>query len=223
MIIKLSYNLSEQTPFYEGLAKPKLVPIFHFSKGDKWNSFYFTTSNHAGTHVDAPNHFCPKGRPITDYGIDELIFAKPAILELPLGEAELITPDHLSGIHKLSRDSDALVIKSGFGQYRGLAPKTYVDDGPGFSCAAAEYLLRELPQLRVLAVDFISITSAAYVEQGCEAHRVFLGCSGQTRRAILLVEDLFAPEDLVELKKLYVIPIFFDGLDSAACTVFGEL
>ena len=90
MIIKLSYNLSEDMPFYVDIPKPRLEPLADFSKGNQWRSIYFTTNNHMGTHVDAPNHFCPGGRKICEYGIEELIFEKVAILPLSIGEAELI-------------------------------------------------------------------------------------------------------------------------------------
>jgi len=36
------------------LLKPELKQIYNLGKGDICNSFYFTASNHTGTHVDAP-------------------------------------------------------------------------------------------------------------------------------------------------------------------------
>jgi kynurenine formamidase len=223
MIVKLSYNLSENTPFPENLPKPKLDPLCHFSKGDPVNSFYFTTSNHAGTHVDAPNHFCPDGRTIAEYSMEELIFEWPTIVDLPLSQDELVTPAHFSKIDQWPQDCHMLLIRSGFSRYRTSDPKIYVESSPGFSRAAADYLMSNLPGLKACAIDWISFASTAHMSEGIEAHRVFLGYPGYSDRSILLVEDLFIPNDLPVLKKIYVIPLFFEGLDSAPCTVFAEV
>ena len=65
-MLNLSYKLSENTPFYEGLAKPRIEQIYDLREGHACNSFYFTASNHAGTHVDGPYHFNPAGRKIAE-------------------------------------------------------------------------------------------------------------------------------------------------------------
>ena len=95
MLIQLSYPLSEQTPFYSSLPKPELRQIYDLSKGDVCNSFYFTTSNHCGTHVDAPRHFSAGGRRIAEYSLSELLFSRPAVLDIPLADNQRIEPEHL--------------------------------------------------------------------------------------------------------------------------------
>jgi arylformamidase len=219
MIVRLSHNLSSQTPFYEGLEQPRLDQLYSLERGDVCNSFYVTTSNHAGTHVDAPNHFNPRGRRIADYEIEELIFTRPALLDIEVEESELIRPGHLAGPAR--EDCDMLLVRSGFGARRGDV-RTYVDRAPGFSRAAAEYLLRRFPSLRALAVDFVSIAAMAHEHEGAEAHRVFLGCEGYSDRAVLLVEDARLDASLANLAKVYIVPWFVEGLDSAPCTVFAE-
>ncbi len=221
MFIKLSYPLSETTPFYKGLQSPKLEQLYDLAKGDTCNSFYLTTSNHAGTHVDAPNHFNPNGRKITDYEVSDLVFSKPALLDVRVGRDELIIPEHLGGYPQCRSDCDFLFVRSGFGKYRNDATE-YVEHSPGFSAAAADFLMKQLPDLKALAVDFVSIAAMAHMEEGCEAHRVFLGCSSNNGRSILLVEDICLPDLLPALDKVYLIPWLFEGLDSAPCTLFGE-
>ena len=83
--------------------------------------------------------------------------------------------------------------------------------------------MEALPGLRALMVDFISVAASAHLEEGCDAHRVFLGYPGPGKKSVLLVEDVFVPEALPDLKKVYVVPLFFEGLDSAPCTVFAEV
>jgi kynurenine formamidase len=96
-MLNLSYKLSGNTPFYEGLAKPSIEQIYDLGKGHDCNSFYFTSSNHAGTHVDGPFHFNPAGRKIADYEPDELVFTRPAILDAPLEPSQLIALEALGG------------------------------------------------------------------------------------------------------------------------------
>jgi arylformamidase len=224
MLLKLSHNLSERTPFYDGLPGPELEQLYDLRKGDTCNSFFFRTSNHAGTHVDAPLHFDRDGRSITDYDLSELVFTRPAVVDVPLGECELIEPSHLQAAPTVRPDCDIMLLRSGFAHRRRAGDaRAYVVKGPGFSRSAAEYLLRRLPDLRAVALDFISIASMAHMEEGCDAHRVFLGCPGYGGRPILLVEDAWLPESLPVLQRVFVIPLFFEGLDSAPCTMFAEV
>jgi kynurenine formamidase len=222
MLIQLSHHLTEQTPFYSTLPKPALQQIYDLGKGDVCNSFYFTTSNHAGTHVDAPRHFCSAGRRITDYALSELVFSRPAVLDIILLDEELIEPRHLEApCGGASDDTDLVLLRSGFGKFRG-DERRYVDRSPGFGPAAAEFLMERFSRLRALALDLMSVSSPVHESEGAEAHRVFLGCTRYAARPILLVEDALLPDAMPPLRCVFVIPWMFDGLDSAPCTMFAE-
>lgn len=222
MLIKLSYNLSEQTPFHSSLPKPKLNQIYHLAQGDACNSFYFTTSNHAGTHVDAPRHFNPNGRTITDYDLDEFVFRRPSVLDVTVRDGELITPDTLApAVDGAPTQSDFLLVRTGFGKHRP-DERRYIDQGPGFGPAAAAYLMLGFPALRAIAMDFASVSSPSHEEAGAEAHRIFLGCTSYAERPLLLIEDALIPDDLPDLQRVVLMPWLFDGLDSAPCTLFAE-
>lgn len=221
MLVALSYPLSERTPFYKGLDKPSLERLYDLSVGDTCNSFYLRTSNHAGTHVDGPLHFNALGRSIGDYDVNELVFTRPAIVDVPLAKSELIVPDRLVAVNSVRRDCDILLLRSGFGMYREQE-HTYVEDAPGFSAAAARYMLDSLPELKALAMDFVSAAAMKHMQEGCDAHRVFLGCRGYSDRTVLLVEDVLLPSDLTAPSRVIVVPWRFEGLDSAPCTVLAE-
>lgn len=222
MLINFSYPLSESTPFYKGLRGPHIEKLYDLAKGEDCNSSYLTTSNHAGTHVDAPNHFNPAGRKIAEYALSELVFTKPALLQIEVAQDDLITPQHLSGAAKCRSDCDLLFVRSGFGRYRSNAD-IYVEHNPGFSAAAADFLMAQFAGLKALAVDFVSLAAMNHTEEGCAAHRVFLGCERYSDRPVLLVEDARIPNVLPKLTKVYLIPWSVEGLDSAPCTLFGEV
>lgn len=221
MMVRLSHTLSESTPFYEGLPPPSLRQLYSLDKGDVCNSIYLTTSNHAGTHVDAPNHFNPHGRRITEYGPEELTFTKPAIVRVEVPEDRLIRPQHLRNIERARADCDILLLRSGFGEDRD--DKRYVQASPGFSREAAEYIMGTLPELLAVAMDFISVSSLLHEEEGADAHRVFLGCAGYGERSVLLVEDALIPRELEPPARILIVPWMMEGLDSAPCTVLAEL
>lgn len=221
MLISFSHPLSESTPFYKTLRRPRLEKLYDLSRGDACNSFYLTTSNHAGTHVDAPNHFNPNGRKITEYALSELLFTKPAFIDVPVKADELILPEHLTSYSGCPADCDFLFVRTGFGKFRA-DEKTYIEHNPGFSAVGADFLMARFPKLKALAVDFASIAAMAHMEEGCEAHRVFLGCGAYSDRPILLVEDISYPDMVPSLRKIYLIPWQFEGLDSAPCTLFAE-
>lgn len=223
MLVQLSYNLSEQTPFYQALPKPQLKQIYDLAKGDTCNSFYFTTSNHCGTHVDAPRHFNPKGRAITEFQLPELVFHCAAVVDVALQDRELIESRHLAPAVAVTPGTiDMLLLRTGFGLYRH-DERRYVDDSPGFGPEAADYLMSRFPNLRAIAMDFPSVSALAHEEAGAEAHRVFLGCGKYAERPVLLVEDALLPNDLPALDRVFVLPWLFEGLDSAPCTMFAEV
>lgn len=222
MLLSLSYALSSSTPFYDGLQKPRIDPLYELSKGDVCNSAYFTTSNHCGTHVDAPNHFNPTGRKITEFSPEELVFRDVREYRLPLKASELIDAEHLSGLDASYETCTALILYSGFGSFRTKDPHAYVHDNPGFSKRGAEALMERLPHLKALLVDFPSMSATQHEAEGAEAHRVFLGCEGYGERTILLVEDCAVPDPLPAIERLFIVPWMFEGLDSAPCTVWAE-
>jgi len=222
MLIELSHHLSENVPFYSSLPKPTLRQLYALEKGDVCNSYFFTTSNHAGTHVDAPRHFCANGRASTQYEISDLAFTKIAVLDVSLHDEELIEPRHLEpAAASPAPDTDFILLRTGFGRFRE-DERRYVDRSPGFGPEAAAFLLDHFPHLRALAVDFMSISSPSHADAGAEAHRIFLGCGGHKHEPILLVEDAKIPDTLPPLLRVFVIPWMFEGLDSAPCTLFAE-
>ncbi len=223
MLIKLSYNLSESTPFYRQLPKPHLRQLYDLANGDACNSYYFTSSNHAGTHVDAPRHFNVQGRAITEYELQEFVFEHPAVTDVPVEEGELIQPHMLEKVLTgVPRNADMLLVRTGFGRHR-QDERRYMDRGPGFGPDAAEFLMRQFTSLRAVAMDIPSVSSPEHEQAGAEAHRVFLGCTNYAERPVLLVEDALLPDALPELRRVFVMPWLFDGLDSAPCTMFAEV
>lgn len=116
--MNLSDALSENVPCWKELRRPTREQLYDLTRGDVCNSFYFTTSNHAGTHVD---HFNPAGRRIGDYDINELVFSRPAVVDMESAEAHLITASDLRRI-SADRNCDVLLLRSWFSTHRAKQP-----------------------------------------------------------------------------------------------------
>ena len=212
----LSYFLDNQTPLYAGGKGIEITPINQIDKGDTANTKSITLHNHSGTHIDFPNHFIAAGKTSEQYEASFWIFDCPALLEYKALENEIINfkKDDLS---KIPFETDFLIIKTGFGKYRRT--ELYWKNNPGLSPESAQILRDQFPQLRVIGMDFISLTSFQNRTLGRVAHRKFLG----GHRPLLLVEDMDLEKLTKSPKKIICAPLMIDKVDGAPVTVIAEL
>ena len=208
--------MSERTPLYGDTEPLRIRQDKTLSNGDPCNTATLTFSNHSGTHIDAPKHFYQNGRSIAEYRIEELIYKKPQIIDCLKNENELIRIDDLLMIS----DCDLLLIRTGFFKYR--SEDRYRTNNPGISPEAAEWLRREHPNIRAIGIDAISITAFQSREEGRKAHRILLNNDGYPGQPVLLIEDMDLSFEADKISKVYVAPLFIEGIDSISCAVIGE-
>ena len=222
MYVRLSFDLRLSTPTPGGVQPLVLRARESIEAGDVSNTFYYTAWNHAGTHVDAPAHMLAHGERVTDLPIGHFIFQSPYLLELTKGDFELIRPEDLHSCEERIAATDLLMLRTGFVRYRDNEPARYQDRNPGLSLAAAQYLTTpRFASLRAIGIDAISVATPAHVNEGIQAHRALF--SRQTGPPILLVEDMDLRPDLSEVRRVFVVPLYVEGLDSAPCTVIAEI
>ncbi len=215
MFILLSHIITEDTPSYMNSGKITITPVKQIKKGDSSNSYVFTMYNHLGTHVDCPKHFIEEGKSVCDIPLNDFIFEKVNIIEIKKDKGELFYKKDLENFHDIFKRSDFVIFKTGFQMYREKEPMVYMFEGPGFSAEAAEYLTNY--NLKGIGFDFISLSSPLHREEGRKAHKILLS------KGILIVEDMNLANLPKEIKRLFVIPIYIKGLDSATCTAFAEV
>ena len=220
----LSYPVDENTPVYSSTPKPKITPYRQISKGDGSNSCIITIHNHTGTHVDAPRHFIPDGRPISDYSRDELTFNNPLIIGCPKGPGEQIELEDVSK-QKLDDSVDCLVLRTGFGRFRDRNKGIYRTQNPGIAPDVIRWLRKEIPLIRCIGIDSISISSVQHRKRGREAHIAAFIKREALSEPLLLIEDMnlntLSTDD--KLRKVVVIPWQISGIDSAPCIVLAEV
>ena len=214
----LSHPLKSQIPVYgQAQQKMELIQEKSQARGDSCQTYSIKFNNHWGTHVDCPAHFFPDGKNVCDYEAEFWHFEHPQIIELDLGSGELVTFEMIAS--KISKETDLLLLKSGWSQKRDRLEYSLENPGIDPDCGLA--LRKKFPSLRMIGFDWISISSYQKREAGRQAHRNFLDPKGEGK-PILILEDMDLSDDLAELKQIFVIPLRVEGIDSAPCTVLGS-
>lgn len=212
----LSYVLNERTPSYGDSSHLSIRYDRKMAENDSCNTATISLSNHLGTHIDAPKHFDQNGRAIASYSIDELIFDKPQIIDCPKKENEFVKKEDLNSMS----DCNLLLIRTGF--YKLRSDKRYCLNNPAISAEAAEYLRKEHPHIKAIGIDSLSVAPFQSREEGRKTHRILLNDKGYSGQPMLLIEDMDLSFSESKLVKVYVAPLFVEGVDSMPCTVIGE-
>ncbi|PZE20594.1 cyclase family protein [Paenibacillus xerothermodurans] len=222
MLKRLSYSLSENSPGWPGNPTVQVTPHSLISEGKTTNEYRLSLFNHFGSHMDGPKHFNDHGPRLGELPLKQFVYERPLLLDIPKSYEELVTADDLRHCHRELKSADLLMIRSGFSEKRHSDPQGYSERGPGVSSKAALHLIQNYPNLKAIAVDWISLASYAHLEDGILAHQHLLG----NFRAdyMCIIEDLnFAGLDNNKLLQVWSVPLFVDGIDSAPVTVLAEL
>lgn len=221
-ILSLSYPISDETPAYGDLPKPKIMSHTSIAAGDTSNTYAITIYNHTGTHADAPAHFVPNGRHISDYSPEELIFRRPLLVDIPKGPGEWVEEENVKKAVKL-KGADCLLIRTGFGALRDQ--EIYKTHNPGISPEAILWLRRELQTIYCVGIDSISISGFQNRARGRRAHLAAFEKRDGLGEPLLMIEDmnLAVLKSGEKLQKILVVPWFISGIDSAPCTVLAEV
>jgi len=221
MLIELSYAIGpRETVMEAGLKPPAITARSRLAAGRHSNTSYIELFAHAGTHIDTPWHFNESGRKIMGFAIEDFVFSRVLLLDVPSGAREPVPLTSLEPHEEKIRSSDAVLIRTGFGPYRTSDPITYVDATPGLSVGAAQFLAR-FRELRCVGVDCISIEN---VKQGREigfpVHHVLL----DRPEPMLLLEDanLAALKDHT-VSRLWLLPLRMVDLEASPVTAVAEV
>lgn len=217
--VRISYDIVPGMPVYVGNPANKVEAVDSFDDGGSWNTSSVTLFNHNGTHIDAPNHFDREGKRICDYQIEEFIFENPCLVDIRKEKGECITEKELSVA--VTQECDILLIRTGFYEKRNEG--VYVDDNPWLSPGAARHIRKCFKTIRAVGIDTVSIGSHRHPAEAESAHRILLQRGEFASTPSILIEDLNLGAIKNHIKRLFVIPLFIDGIDSMSCTAFVEV
>ncbi len=122
------------------------------------NAQYIMTSNHMGTHLDAPRHFVTNGRTIDEIPV-EWLCGPGVIVNLSdaMDELELYTPKMIEDRAEV-RKGDLLYLHTGWHKYAQFGDKAdeekYIHRHPGAHPDLVPWLLEK--EIRIWGVDCVS-------------------------------------------------------------------
>ena len=158
----LYFDLSQ--PFQAGMATSTDPNAFSMDvyrsiqEGDAFNWFRLHLQEHVGTHMDSPFHFRQEGRKINELKMEEF-FVESRIIDLSdLQPNELITKEMLLAYekeHGLIPTEKGLILYTGWSRTWGTME--YLQQNPGLSAEAAEYLASKNPILIGLDIPSVDV------------------------------------------------------------------
>ncbi len=213
--IFLSYFMDDNTPLYGGEYGVKMQSLRSIENGDTANTKLLEFCNHSGTHIDFPNHFSIQGKVVENYDANFWSFNSPHFIEIEAIDNQIINLTK-EQIHAIPQNVDFLILKTGFSKYRN--EDRYWKSNPGIAPELADKLKFWCPNLRVLGMDIISLTSFGNRPLGRISHNKFL-----IDNDILIVEDMYLDNLISQPKNIYCLPILRKGLDGSPVTIIAEV
>lgn len=183
-MIHISYPLTKKSPLYPNSMPFSIQPIKSIENGDSSNTSSITFSNHSGTHIDVPLHFCHNAESVSELLSPEKIFYPTYCLDIPLITQSILQPSALKNYLLNITDAEALLIRTGMSFFRNS--QIYTSEYPRIDPELPDFLRQYLPNLKLFGIDTISISNPSFRELGRACHRNFL-CK-QPR--IMIMEDL---------------------------------
>ena len=218
MLIELSYVLSETAPKWPTNPDEKYYAITSPEQGDINTTSSVYHHLHNGTHVDAPRHFDAKGATIEQLAIEDFYFTRACVLELSKKKGEQITLDDLKGKEAELADCDILLFYTGYSKLRDTAPEEFMNDFPYLSAELARYIRKELPKLKAIALDVLSVDSSVLGGQmGYPAHHALLDVNEENQeRTLLIFEDVNVGKllNVSGVKEICAFPVRWAGLEA---------
>jgi len=164
------------TPTYPGDTLPKFEFIKSFNAGDKVVLSSYLMTAHAGTHVDAPLHFVPNGKPIDQVSL-EMLMGETRVIDCS-PEARAIDTDELNKHHW--RGAKRILFRTRNSRNGWMTDRNFHQDFTYVAPDAAQ-LLADTGVILV-GVDYLSAERFGAVEP--KTHQILLG------RNVVIVEGL---------------------------------
>ena len=222
MFVSLSHPLSEDDPGWPGSPGLSIENLTSIAGGYVSETNLIKIFNHFGTHMDAPGHFVGGSKWIADFSIQDLVFEKPVLLDIPKGLGEYVGAEDLKAHAERIQNADLLLIRSGMKDLRLDDPKGFSENGPALLAEGAKYLMDTFPKLRAIGSDWISIASPANMPDGIYTHHYLLGKHHD--HFLFILEDVNLHDlDISRVSRMISVPLFIKGVDSTPVTLLAEL
>lgn len=166
--------------------------------------------SHSGTHIDAPYHFIPEGKKISEYEINKFA-GKGIVMDFSYKkENEAITAEEVKKYADVVKKGHIVIIKTGW--YEKFNTETYLNH-PYISGEAAKELVAM--GISIVAVDLLNVDPTKW--ECWEAHPEFLS------NDVLIVENLNNTAKLMNKHEydVYLMPLKVKDSDGAPIRAFA--
>ncbi len=207
--VDLSHTLEEDIPAYPTHARFGKTLYESYEYGDAARHYGLTMSEHTGTHMDAPLHFISEGP--AHYGTDEIPLGPLAGRAATIGATDLGANDLLKvgcieaweEEHGYIKAKDRVLLRYGWDSRWSTGPRgrRFLEDWPGLSAEAAEYLVGK--GVSLVGCDTLAIDSAVSTEN--PAHYALLGSE------VYIVENLKNLDRLPPFCLFLALPLKIKG------------
>lgn len=224
--VEIGYPIYEGMPVYPGLPEVKVELRESLERGDDWNGSVLTIYLHAGTHCDAPWHYMGGDAPgIDQVDIDNFFYEHPLLVDCPATkDNDLITVEHLKACGDELYEADFLIFNTHYWEKRSVDFDDYANDFPAVGAEAAEFIRTELPKVKAVGIDTLSIENIAMGrENGFRTHKAFLN-PDLPNDTICIFEDV-NPEPIIgkKLLRACTVPLRIVGRDASICNIVVEI
>ena len=203
-----AYDIS--APLHEGLVTwPGIVERFerhvvtHIDRGDAMTVSTFELGGHAGTHVDAPNHFVPGAGGIESVALHDLVGPAEVVAVGP--ETDVVTADVLQA-SGMSAGMTRLLVQtrnSGWSRSGARFDESFV----ALDETAAQWCIDR--EIRLVGIDYLSVEPFDADTRDFPVHRALLGAG------VVVVESLDLAGITPGTYELVVLPVLVPGSDGA--------
>lgn len=216
MIIPISHPISCNTLIYPNTPLPEIRSHRSIAAGDSANTSFISLSNHTGTHIDMPLHFCKERESVKDMLRDYTVFTPTYCIDIPKAPADAVSQQDILPFVTDFHTAEALLIRTG--TYASRNTTNYISDYPRVKKEVPDFLRQNFPNLKLFGIDTLSVSNPSHREEGHECHRKFL-CHD---RSILILEDIDLSSKYLTQKPmdLVIFPWFVEKIDATPVTAF---
>ena len=218
----LSYIMRAEDPVWPGnLPVVKTKVMSSIALGDDANTTAIHLFSHSGTHLDAPKHFNDSAASAYQLSIENYVFFKPLVLDIPKTDRGVISKEDLEVYDKQLQEADLVMLCTGWSSMRMQDSERYPNEGPYLHPDAARFLMR-YPNLKGVAIDTVSVGAPYAHEHAVETHHVLTGVGRGDGRFLLILEDLYIDAELNDAIRIYAWPLLIERSDGSPCTIVAE-
>ncbi|MBL7923856.1 MAG: cyclase family protein [Bacteroidia bacterium] len=200
--IDVSVPLSSETPVWTGDPSPVMTALACHEAGDRYHLSEIFMGLHSGTHIDAPLHFIPGGKDISQIPLSKLC-ARVRVLDA--SREHSITENWLK--NKNIQEGEGLLFKT-LSPSEGARQMPSPEEMIALDASAAVYLVSK--KIQVAGTDSLSIAGLGDLEK---VHVSLL------ENEVLIIEHLQLQGVEEGTYELMALPIKIKGAEAAPARV----